>query len=68
MEDSSAQVDMNVVMTGKGEFVELQGTGEESTFTYTQLHELLEIAQGGMRLFEAQKSALGDKIVKSIRK
>ncbi len=67
IEDSKAYVDMNVVMTGKGEFVELQGTGEESTFTYTQLHELLEVAQSGVtELFEAQKEALGDNIVKSI--
>ena len=36
-EDSKALVDMNVVMTGNGEFVELQGTGEESTFSYEQL-------------------------------
>lgn len=69
IEDSKAFVDMNVVMTGKGEFVELQGTGEESTFTYTQLHELLEVAQSGVtELFEAQKVALGESIVKSIEK
>ncbi|AGK55126.1 MAG: rph [Bacillus sp. (in: firmicutes)] len=69
IEDSKAFVDMNVVMTGKGEFVELQGTGEESTFTYKQLHELLEVAQSGVtELFEAQKAALGESIVKSIEK
>jgi len=69
IEDSKAFVDMNVVMTGKGEFVELQGTGEESTFTYTQLHELLEVAQSGVtELFEAQKAALGESIVQSIEK
>jgi ribonuclease PH len=66
-EDSKALVDMNIIMTGKGEFVELQGTGEESTFTYQQLHELLEIGQGGiLELFEAQKTALGDSIIKKI--
>jgi ribonuclease PH len=66
-EDSKALVDMNIVMTGKGEFVELQGTGEESTFTYQQLHELLEIAQGGiLELFEAQKAVLGESITKKI--
>jgi ribonuclease PH len=67
VEDSAAQVDMNVVMTGSGEFVELQGTGEESTFSYTQLHELLKSAQEGlMELFEYQKSALGENVVKLI--
>lgn len=66
-EDSKAQVDMNVVMTGNGEFVELQGTGEESTFSYSQLQELLHAAQEGlMELFEQQKLALGDEIVKKI--
>src|SRR5699024_2700972 len=36
-EDSTANVDMNVVMTGSGEFVEIQGTGEETTFSYNEL-------------------------------
>ncbi|WP_147532552.1 ribonuclease PH [Bacillus marasmi] len=67
IEDSQAFVDMNVVMTGKGEFVELQGTGEESTFTYNQLQQLLQAAQTGLtELFEIQKQALGDEIVKNI--
>lgn len=67
LEDSKALVDMNIVMTGKGEFVELQGTGEESTFSYQQLHELLEVAQGGvLELFEAQKEALGVSVTKKI--
>ncbi|KQL53366.1 ribonuclease PH [Heyndrickxia shackletonii] len=60
-EDSSAQVDMNVVMTGKGEFVELQGTGEEATFSVQELQQLLEAAQKGIKeLFDIQKQALGD--------
>lgn len=68
IEDSQAQVDMNVVMTGNGEFVELQGTGEESTFSYDQLQELLKTAQNGlMELFEHQKTALGEDIVKLIQ-
>ncbi|WP_026581856.1 ribonuclease PH [Bacillus sp. J33] len=68
IEDSSAQVDMNVVMTGSGEFVELQGTGEEATFSYTQLHEMLSAAQGGIsELFELQKAALGEEITSSIQ-
>ncbi|WML30525.1 ribonuclease PH [Neobacillus sp. OS1-32] len=66
-EDSKAQVDMNVVMTGSGEFVELQGTGEESTFSYEQLQGLLQAAQGGLvELFEYQKNALGAEIMKKI--
>lgn len=59
-EDSIAEVDMNVVMTGKGEFVEIQGTGEESTFSYQQLQKMLTLAEEGMaELFELQKNALG---------
>jgi ribonuclease PH len=67
IEDSGAEVDMNVVMTGNGEFVELQGTGEEATFSYNQLHELLKISQEGlMELFEHQKRALGEDVVKLV--
>jgi ribonuclease PH len=66
-EDSSAQVDMNIVMTGNGEFVELQGTGEESTFSYKQLQDLLKAGQVGLtELFEYQKMALGEEITKKI--
>ncbi|WP_144462795.1 ribonuclease PH [Siminovitchia fortis] len=61
IEDSSALVDMNVVMTGAGEFVELQGTGEESTFTASQLQEMLAAAKKGMKeLSGIQKEALGE--------
>lgn len=60
-EDSKAQVDMNVVMTGNGEFVELQGTGEEATFSYPQLQKMIELAQGGIgELFDQQKEAIGE--------
>lgn len=60
VEDSSAQVDMNLVMTGAGHFVELQGTGEESTFTRTQLNELLDLCESGIQqLIEKQKEVLG---------
>ncbi|AFS77406.1 Ribonuclease PH [Gottschalkia acidurici 9a] len=60
-EDSSAKVDMNVVMTDKGEFVELQGTGEESPFTFDELNELIKLGQKGNReLIEKQKEALGE--------
>jgi ribonuclease PH len=66
-EDSKAHVDMNVVMTGNGEFVELQGTGEESTFSYAQLQDLLNAAQEGLtELFEQQKNALGEEITRKI--
>lgn len=67
IEDSQAQVDMNVVMTGNGEFVELQGTGEEATFSYQQLQQLLSLAQEGLtELFEHQKEALGSEVVNLI--
>lgn len=61
VEDSTAEVDMNLVMTGQGNFVELQGTGEESTFTRSQLNELLDLGETGIRqLIEMQKEILGD--------
>ena len=57
--DYAAEVDMNVVMTGKGQFVEIQGTGEESTFSETQLADLLSLAKKGIRqLTRIQKDAL----------
>ncbi|MFC7321071.1 ribonuclease PH [Halobacillus campisalis] len=59
-EDSQAHVDMNVVMTGQGEFVELQGTGEEATFSMNQLQEMLSLAQEGVtELITLQKEAIG---------
>ena len=59
-EDAGADVDMNVVMTGSGQFVEIQGTGEEATFSDQQLQSLLKLARRGVReLTEAQRSALG---------
>jgi len=60
-EDSKANVDMNVIMTGKGHFVEVQGTGEEATFSRGELNELLDVAEHGiLQLVEIQKEALGD--------
>ncbi|KRG14433.1 ribonuclease PH [Lederbergia galactosidilytica] len=60
-EDSQAKVDMNVVMIGNGEFVELQGTGEEATFSTSQLQEMLDAAtQGIKQLIEIQRTALGE--------
>ncbi|NUQ62114.1 MAG: ribonuclease PH [Pirellulales bacterium] len=59
-EDSAAKVDMNVVMTGNGRFVEIQGTGEESTFSDEQLQAMLSLARGGIRrLTQVQRDALG---------
>jgi ribonuclease PH len=59
-EDFAAAVDMNVVMTGSGRFVEVQGTGEEATFSEQELAALVKLARGGIRrLAELQRSALG---------
>ncbi len=60
VEDVSATVDMNVVMTGKGQFVELQGTGEEATFSDAELAQLIRLARTGIeRLTAYQRKALG---------
>jgi ribonuclease PH len=59
-EDSQAEVDMNVVMTGKGEFVELQATGERATFRDERLAEMIGLARTGITdLLAAQRRALG---------
>ncbi|HHY12118.1 MAG TPA: ribonuclease PH [Firmicutes bacterium] len=59
-EDSAADVDMNIVMTGNGEFIEIQGTAEQSPFSRSNLQELLALAQQGIEgLMEMQKRALG---------
>ena len=47
-EDSSAEVDANVVMTGRGELVEIQGTGEGATFSRTELAQMLDLAERGI--------------------
>ncbi|WP_379965746.1 ribonuclease PH [Ectobacillus sp. sgz5001026] len=58
-EDSNANVDMNVIMTGQGKFVEVQGTGEEATFSKEELSQLLALAEKGINsLIEVQKQAL----------
>lgn len=58
--DSAAEVDMNVVMTGAGRFVEIQGTGEEATFDAAELDRLLKLARRGIQqLGEIQQQALG---------
>ncbi|WP_117170490.1 ribonuclease PH [Paraliobacillus sediminis] len=59
IEDSQAHVDMNIVMTGNGEFVEIQGTGEEATFSPAQLQTMLGLADKGLKeIFDVQKDAL----------
>ncbi len=58
-EDSMAAVDMNIVMTGSGKFVEVQGTAEGLPFDRDRLDEMLDLASKGMRrLFAAQQQAL----------
>ncbi|HUO76965.1 MAG TPA: ribonuclease PH [Thermodesulfovibrionales bacterium] len=60
-EDSAADVDMNVVMTGDGRFVEIQGTSEKAPFSMDGLGMLLALADGGIkRLIEVQKEHLGN--------
>jgi len=59
-EDSSCDTDMNVVMTGSGGFVELQGTAEGQSFSRAEMDRLLALADKGIReLLAAQRSALG---------
>ncbi|CAM3358045.1 ribonuclease PH [Vagococcus fessus] len=59
VEDSAAAVDMNLVMTESGEFVEIQGTGEESTFTVAELNQLLQVGDLGIKeLIAKQKEVL----------
>lgn len=59
VEDASAQVDMNIVMTGNGKFIEVQGTGEEYSFSDEQLADMLKMAKNGiMEITEIQKKSL----------
>ena len=65
VEDSTAEVDMNIVKTGAGRFVEIQGTAEDGSFTEDEMHELLAMAEKGTReLFAAQRAVLGDLVLK----
>jgi ribonuclease PH len=58
-EDASAEVDLNVVMTGSGRLIEVQGTAERNPFDRAQLDDLLDLAAGGIgRLVELQREAL----------
>lgn len=61
VEDSTAQVDMNIVMTGSGQFIEVQGTAEERTFSREQLNEQLALAESAIeRLTALQRDTLGE--------
>jgi ribonuclease PH len=58
-EDSTAETDMNVVMTGTGGYVEVQGTAEGAPFSRTELDALLDLAEAGIaRIVEAQRAVL----------
>jgi ribonuclease PH len=60
-EDSAAQVDMNIVKTGRGRFVEIQGTAEATPFTDEELRDLMAVADKGIReLIAIQKKILGE--------
>jgi ribonuclease PH len=59
-EDKDADVDLNLVMTGAGQFIEVQGTGEEATFSRAQLDRLLKLGELGIQaITAAQRHALG---------
>jgi ribonuclease PH len=60
-EDVRAEVDMNVVMTGAGRFVEVQGTAEGNPFSRSELDELLALAEQGItEIFELQRATLAE--------
>ena len=62
-EDSRAEVDMNVVCTGEGAFIEVQGTAEGAPFSREEMDRLLALAAGGLKtLFVAQRAALTDSV------
>ncbi|GAB6158326.1 ribonuclease PH [Desulfotomaculum varum] len=66
-EDAAAAVDMNVVMTGAGRFVEVQGTGEEATFSRDEMNRLLDLAAAGIQeINKVQRQVLGDKLAAAI--
>ena len=61
VEDSAADVDMNVIMTESGKFVEIQGTAEEEPFSRDELNTLLDLAKKGTdAIFAAQREAVQD--------
>ncbi len=63
-EDSKAEVDMNVIMTGSGKFVEIQGTAEAEPFSAEQMQEMLVAAKKGIdQLVQVQRSYLGETLM-----
>jgi ribonuclease PH len=61
VEDAGAEVDMNVVMTGSGRFVEVQGTAEGMAFSRSELDSLLDLASGGItELVDLQRQYIAD--------
>jgi ribonuclease PH len=69
LEDSKAGVDLNLVMTGAGRLVEVQGTAENSTFDRQQLDQMIELGSTGLQsLFAMQRQALTDKGIKFVPK
>jgi ribonuclease PH len=61
VEDRDADVDMNLVMTGSGQFIEVQGAGEEATFSANQLMQLIASGTDGINeVTRTQRAALGD--------
>jgi ribonuclease PH len=62
-EDSKAQTDMNVVMLENGQFIEIQGTAEEQSFSRSQMNDMLDVASSGLReLLELQRQVLSSKL------
>lgn len=60
LEDKDAEVDLNLVAREPADFVEVQGTGEQGTFSRAQLDRLIDLGQAGLeQLFKAQRTALG---------
>ena len=58
-EDSHAEVDLNLVMNGRGEIIEIQGTGEQTPFSREKLNRMLDMAEGGIKeLLEEQRKAI----------
>lgn len=63
LEDSMAEVDMNIVMTGRGRLVEIQGTAEGTPFSKTTLDSLIKLAESGIHnLIDIQKKLIGDEV------
>jgi len=60
-EDVAAEVDMNIIMTGSGKFIEIQGTAERNPFSKNQLEELFDLGKKGIKeLVSIQRKELGD--------